>query len=176
MMTDEQKRINRAIRRVKMIHGSDKEKNSSRIRSNRKKLEYDLSPQRKKVFYQSREWNILKEWLYKRCKYSCVCCRTRERVSLHVDHIFPISKSPNLALYFKNIQYLCSKCNLVKSNHTNKKFTAYTRLGHAKSFTPSDTEIREMREKWINFFPPISANYKENNNISDLVIMENFFA
>lgn len=151
MMTKEEKRANRTIRRRAMLYGKDHQRVSSVYRSNLKKEKYDLSPMRKARFYASKEWKTIREWLFKRCRYQCVCCRVGK--NLQVDHIFPISKSPELALDFKNVQFLCEECNQIKLNHTNKKFTAYTRLGASKSFMPNKEEIEDLKKKWVNFFP-----------------------
>lgn len=36
---------------------------------------------------------------------------------MHVDHIKPRSKYPELELEFTNLQILCADCNLGKRNH-----------------------------------------------------------
>ncbi|MFA5049341.1 MAG: HNH endonuclease [Patescibacteria group bacterium] len=70
-------------------------------------------------FYMSEEWrslryNILKK--YKGC--CCLCGRSYQKhgVVIHVDHIKPRSKYPELELDENNLQLLCEDCNLGKSN------------------------------------------------------------
>lgn len=69
-------------------------------------------------FYQSREWLELR---YKALvKYGAACqlcgaCRETGAV-IHVDHIKPRSKYPDLELCLDNLQILCQECNLGKSN------------------------------------------------------------
>jgi 5-methylcytosine-specific restriction endonuclease McrA len=48
----------------------------------------------------------------------CQCCGRRPTPDnpLHVDHIKPRSKFPELALDTDNLQSLCRKCNIGKSN------------------------------------------------------------
>jgi 5-methylcytosine-specific restriction endonuclease McrA len=73
-------------------------------------------------FYASAEWFQLRYEALRRCGARCQCCgATRiEAGRLHVDHIKPRSKFPELALDINNLQVLCEKCNLGKSNrHTD---------------------------------------------------------
>lgn len=47
-----------------------------------------------------------------------MCCGANpsDGVKMHVDHIKPRSKFPELALVLDNLQILCEDCNLGKSN------------------------------------------------------------
>lgn len=49
------------------------------------------------------------------------CGRSKKEhgIVIHVDHIQPRSKRPELALCFENLQLLCADCNLGKSNTDN---------------------------------------------------------
>lgn len=47
-----------------------------------------------------------------------VCFNTG--IELHVDHIKPISRAPDLALNINNLQILCKDCNLGKGNRDKK--------------------------------------------------------
>jgi 5-methylcytosine-specific restriction endonuclease McrA len=38
-------------------------------------------------------------------------------VELHIDHIKPRSRHPELSLTFSNLQVLCRSCNMEKWNH-----------------------------------------------------------
>lgn len=72
--------------------------------------------QSRREFYDSDEW---KEVRYKALKLHggcCQCCgvRASERIVLHVDHIKPRSKYPELELQLSNLQVLCADCNLGK--------------------------------------------------------------
>lgn len=66
-------------------------------------------------FYFSREWKSLRYTAIKKYGRKCMAC-FRTGVSLHVDHIKPRSKYPDLALVFSNLQVLCEDCNLGKGN------------------------------------------------------------
>lgn len=48
-----------------------------------------------------------------------LCGRAPPEVVLHVDHIIPKSKAPELRYEIKNLQVLCGDCNLGKSNRDN---------------------------------------------------------
>ncbi len=69
-------------------------------------------------FYESREWFELRYAVLKQHGARCMICgRTRsDGVVMHVDHIKPRSKFPELELEASNLQVLCRPCNLGKSN------------------------------------------------------------
>ena len=80
---------------------------------------------RQKVGYLGKEFYRTKEWLQLRVrvleKYECKCMMCGQSpkehgVVIHVDHIKPRSKYPELALEFNNLQLLCEDCNVGKSN------------------------------------------------------------
>ena len=69
-------------------------------------------------FYKTKEWAELR---YKALKFNDGCCELcgrgkQEGVILHVDHIKPISKHPELMKKISNLQVLCASCNWGKSN------------------------------------------------------------
>lgn len=112
------------------------EKNNLQVTGKRIKYkkEYLLKPTKKKTrkrkkqtkikkftgsdFYHSREWRELRvKALVKYSKKCCLCGRAPcDGVILHVDHIKPRSKRPDLELELDNLQILCEDCNLGKSN------------------------------------------------------------
>lgn len=69
-------------------------------------------------FYESREWLDLRYRVLQKSAGSCrLCgCRASEDNPLQVDHIKPISLSPELRLSESNMQVLCKNCNQGKSN------------------------------------------------------------
>ncbi|MCL1066359.1 HNH endonuclease [Shewanella olleyana] len=69
-------------------------------------------------FYNSKKWINLKAEAFVRYGNKCACCgRSPENnVIMHVDHIKPRSKYPELALDINNLQILCEHCNTGKSN------------------------------------------------------------
>jgi len=70
-------------------------------------------------FYHSDDWLRIRYAALKRSNGTCACCgqRGQLRNPLHVDHIKPRSKYPQLALDLSNLQVLCQDCDLGKSNH-----------------------------------------------------------
>lgn len=66
-------------------------------------------------FYESPLWQALRYKIIKKYERKCMVC-FRTGIELHVDHIKPISKFPELALEPENLQVLCRDCNLGKSN------------------------------------------------------------
>lgn len=86
------------------------------------KIKRGKSPAR--LFVDSKEWKQLREKA--RHLLPPVCVRCESVYDLQVDHIFPKSKYPDLALKLSNLQILCRKCNFAKSNkvddYTFKRF------------------------------------------------------
>ena len=66
-------------------------------------------------FYDTQEWQILRYKTLRRYNKQCHCCGATN-TELHVDHIKPRSKFPQLELDPENLQILCRECNLGKSN------------------------------------------------------------
>lgn len=72
-------------------------------------------------FYQTREWKELRYKVLLHYGRKCLCCNSTDK-PLHVDHIKPISKYPELKLEITNLQVLCEDCNLGKSNKDETDF------------------------------------------------------
>lgn len=79
-------------------------------------------------FYMSREW---KELRYKvimkhKIEHGSICLSCNKTTSkLHVDHILPRSKRPDLELEITNLQVLCPDCNVGKSNKDSTDWSKY---------------------------------------------------
>jgi hypothetical protein len=68
-------------------------------------------------FYASLSWKKLRYQALQLCGAKCQCCGASGPASpLHVDHIKPRSKYPELALELNNLQVLCADCNIGKLN------------------------------------------------------------
>jgi len=66
-------------------------------------------------FYWTDEWRQLRYKALITYGKKCRCCgATAGQSRLHVDHIKPRSKFPELALRLDNLQILCEDCNLGK--------------------------------------------------------------
>lgn len=72
----------------------------------------------KKKMWTSKQWRQLRYLVLKTYGPRCMCCGiTRDHGAIiHVDHIKPVSRFPELAMVFDNLQVLCEDCNLGKSN------------------------------------------------------------
>lgn len=66
-------------------------------------------------FFKMREWESLRKSVLRKYGLKCMNCG-RGNCELHVDHIYPRSKFPHLQFEFSNLQVLCRKCNMDKSN------------------------------------------------------------
>lgn len=84
-----------------------------------------LSP----TFTSSPEWRQLRFVVLKESNGCCCLCgrSNRERgVIMHVDHIKPKSKWPELALTLSNLQVLCEDCNMGKGNRDDTDWRVAT--------------------------------------------------
>lgn len=89
------------------------EKNGITFKTKKKKKK--VKPNQ--VFYNSRAWMQVRYKALLKHGRQCQCCGTKPpSVVLHVDHIKPRSKYPELELKLSNLQVLCEHCNLGKSN------------------------------------------------------------
>jgi len=66
-------------------------------------------------FYTSDKWLVLRDIVITTYGRKCMRCNVTKG-SIHVDHIKPRSLYPELELEFDNMQVLCKRCNLEKSN------------------------------------------------------------
>lgn len=73
----------------------------------------------RKEFYSSNKWREIRvQILVEQNRKCCLCGRSpKEGIILHVDHIKPRSKYPELELEKSNLQILCEDCNMGKSNY-----------------------------------------------------------
>jgi hypothetical protein len=102
-------------------------------------------------FYNTREWLALRYEALKASAGRCSCCgeRPSEANPLHVDHIKPRSKHPEFALVLLNLQVLCKRCNLGKSNTDDTDWRWVTSVDESRlvsAFLLSDEERRARRE------------------------------
>lgn len=69
-------------------------------------------------FYNSKEWLEVRYGVICSSLGCCQACgaRASTNIQLHVDHIKPRSKYPELQLIPGNLQILCQHCNFGKSN------------------------------------------------------------
>ena len=68
-------------------------------------------------FYSGRQWKELRYDALRNTGGCCCCCgaRASDGAQLHVDHIKPRSKYPELQYDLDNLQILCRDCNMGKS-------------------------------------------------------------
>jgi 5-methylcytosine-specific restriction endonuclease McrA len=70
-------------------------------------------------FYLSDEWRALRVRVLEKYDCKCMMCGRSPKahgIVIHVDHIKPRSKYPELSLTFENLQLLCEDCNIGKCN------------------------------------------------------------
>lgn len=86
-------------------------------------FEVRLQPTRvEQSFYDTDAWRDLRYRALARSNGKCDLCGAsrRDGAVLHVDHIKPRSRFPELELALDNLQVLCADCNLGKSNRCTR--------------------------------------------------------
>jgi len=73
------------------------------------------------AFYQTKEWRQLRFKALLKYGRACMCCRATDAI-MHVDHIKPRSKFPELELCLDNLQILCEDCNMGKGGWSDADF------------------------------------------------------
>ena len=109
---------------IKRFSGGGKEKLRNIIIWACKRFKYPKKEKKSKVnnfpkgFLQSDAWYSLRYQALKKYGRRCMCCGATpdDGAKIHVDHIKPRSKFPDLALEIENLQILCKACNFGKSN------------------------------------------------------------
>ena len=74
---------------------------------------------KKDSFYSSLAWKVCRAWAIETMGQTCAMCGRSPKthgVAIHVDHIKPRSKFPELAFDKNNLQILCDDCNIGKLN------------------------------------------------------------
>lgn len=77
-------------------------------------------------FFRTREWDVLRRQVLLTYGLECMKCKTKD-AEMHVDHIKPRSKYPELAMEFSNLQVLCRECNFAKWNHDETDYRSEVR-------------------------------------------------
>ena len=71
----------------------------------------------KECWHKKARWRKLRQKALDYYGSVCHCCGAAgEGVEIHVDHIKPRSKYPELSFEFENLQILCRVCNFSKNN------------------------------------------------------------
>lgn len=86
-----------------------------KLKSLERRLEDSKKARDPHPFYDSEAWQRLRYQALKLYGRICLLCKTTKG-EMHVDHIKPRSKYPELELDINNLQVLCRSCNLGKSN------------------------------------------------------------
>lgn len=100
---------------IPAIKSAKKKKNRGKNKARRNRV----TKRNNDEFYSSREWRSLRARVLEKYECKCMMCGRSPKahgIVIHVDHIKPRSKHPELSLDFNNLQLLCEDCNLGKSN------------------------------------------------------------
>lgn len=83
------------------------------------KRKRDRKPSSKDV-ERTPEWKALRHVAFER--YGRVCAKCGAKDELHVDHVIPKYRRPDLALDLGNLQILCRRCNFAKGFHSQDDY------------------------------------------------------
>ena len=104
----------------KVPSNTRKEHNMYCSRNKTRPVEVDREMPRMKSseVYKTAEWRRIRMVAIQKYGARCQCCgrSAKDGIIIHVDHIKPISKYPELAFDVDNLQILCEECNQGKSN------------------------------------------------------------
>jgi hypothetical protein len=95
------------------------------------------------AFLASYEWRRLRMVVLKARGARCECCGSsaKDDVVIHVDHIKPRRKYPELALTEANLQVLCEVCNHGKGSWDETDWRAASQLSGYSSRTPKPDPV-----------------------------------
>lgn len=90
------------------------------------------------AFLSGYAWRVLRMRVLTKFGARCQCCgaTARDGVRIHVDHIKPRRKYPDLALVESNLQVLCEVCNHGKGNWDESDWRPDDYTDHAPCWTP----------------------------------------
>lgn len=95
----------------------EKFKTTHTIKERKRILSNSTKKPKVNCFYLTNRWLILKSKVHQLYKCGCMkCLKEKGDGELHIDHILPRSKYPELSLNIHNLQILCRDCNMEKSN------------------------------------------------------------
>jgi len=95
-------------------------------------------------FYATNKWKELRKRVLEIYGRKCMCCGSKRNI--HVDHIKPRSKFPELELTFDNLQILCNQCNSRKSNFDETDYR--TEQHKIDAYDPDWIEYQRLKEKF----------------------------
>lgn len=93
-------------------------------------------------FYLSEAWLHVRYKVLDKYGRRCMACYATNK-EIHVDHIKPRSKFPELELTFDNLQVLCRACNIGKWNLSEKDW----REG-AEPFKKKSPSKKASKKRW----------------------------
>lgn len=109
----QEKRLTRKQKKAAKINKTLKKDNSKALNT--------TSTYQDKTFYRSSAWLKLRYAVLIKYGRKCMLCHETEG-QMHVDHIIPKSRAPQLALAMSNLQILCRACNIGKGDSCDKDF------------------------------------------------------
>lgn len=100
-------------------------------------------------FYKSPEWRALRILVIRILGPECACCHKiiKKSGDLHVDHVKPKYKFPELQLSITNMQILCEYCNVVVKFKKSTDYRTTQQIATEKSRATRKSIIRKHKQK-----------------------------
>lgn len=126
-------------------------------------------------FYQSEQWKLLKEIIFKFYPRQCFKCKSTNIIQ--VDHIKPKSIFPKDTFNIMNLQPLCSYCNKEKSNKNYDNYRTVEQIDGFKKYLMEINfdHVLFAKENQISgvFFDHPSRKIRKN--WKDLMLKHDYF-
>lgn len=141
------------LRQVAMTIGWGRENDLKPVRRRKGRRSKSRKPAGKPEwgFYGTSKWRSLRYRALQKYGNWCSCCKS-EQAPLHVDHIKPRSKYPELEYDINNLQILCKECNLGKSDRDNtdwRDLPTHQRKSHDLAWI-DDQECKRCKHAMAN--------------------------
>lgn len=103
-----------SIKEIRLLNSQNEKKGAKELGKKTQK-ERSASYEKDKIL-RSAKWKALRKEVIKEQGRACLKCgATPSLKDLHIDHIKPYKKYPELVLCKDNLQVLCKRCNFAKS-------------------------------------------------------------
>ena len=127
-------------------------------------------------FYDTDDWLYLSKTVKSIYGRKCMKCGVKSG-EMHTDHIIPRSINYKLSLDIRNLQVLCKKCNINKSNTEQIDYRTTKEKEKLETVIPTlkplESEMHSRLQKWINKNVPL-LDLEDCDEIIDILTFFGF--
>ena len=109
-----------------------------------------LRDQQANSFYQSKQWQAMRDYIYARAMAACQVCGETTTDRKVIDHIHPLKTSPDEKLSSGNLWTLCYRCHQIKTSlevQIIESPNGQNKLGHIRALWYKE-KIMNLRNKY----------------------------